>query len=698
MANADGRCRRRSGLGVLILNAAIILLVSSSHVNSSQQLSDDNEVTGCTVSPFIHSNLFDDLPLLSSTSFTYDNKVLNCFNVSISKVNQDYFNGINIDFAYKQIILKHMLNDGDGNFLNVINEQQTELFSIIESKVTDEQLRGIFHEKNFSRLKYLSIAANQIQTIDSSSFRKIGRLRELNLARNAIHHLTGDVFRELEELRRLDLSGNKITELSRSSEVFNNLLQLRVLDLSNNTINDIPRHIFYGLGNLIELNISHNKLYLLPYQTFESIRSVESIDLSYNLLVSFLDNFFIHNSRLKVLQLHHNNLHTINKNLLYGLKDLHTLNLSHNQIFHVDRNSFDTLDGLQSLDLADNRIEELSGIVFLSLKKLETIDLSNNPIHQLPLGIFANQLQLSALHMDNTNIIRLSNWIDSITNSTINQQILSNLKHVSLRNSTNLRHIESCFFFNLPQIERLFITESRNLTFLPRGMEAMSQLIELDVSNNKLEFIPEGLKHLSNLKVLNLLNNQFLCDCQMFWMLGWIDELKAINKTLPNDLLRLTELNCRNGYPGDMMRILHHINCVKPYLIYSTIDQQYEIFSDATLECRFAGSPAPQIVWRTPTGTILKYYENNEKDKDAKFQLDLHHRSVLENTLSDIKYQPLMDSETRVDSLTERVRQGHGITLLENGFLKIHNVSRTDAGLYSCFAINIMGNASTDVR
>jgi Immunoglobulin domain/Leucine rich repeat len=272
--------------------------------------------------------------------------------------------------------------------------------------------------------------------------------------------------------------------------------------------------------------------------------------------------------------------------------------------------------------------------------------------------------------------------------------VLNNLKFVSLRNSTSLKNVESCFFFNLPQVERLFITESKDLVFLPKGIEEMNQLVELDLSNNKLEFIPEGLKHLNDLKVLNLLNNEFLCDCHMFWMLDWIDELRARNKTLPYDLLRLSELNCRNGYPGDIMRVLHHINCVKPYLIYATTDQQYQIFSDAILECHFAGTPAPKIIWRTPNGQILRYTENKEMDLNDKFQLDLQHRSVL----GDTRYQPLMDSETPNESLSERVRQGPGITLLENGFLKIHNISRTDSGLYSCFAANIMGNATTDIR
>jgi hypothetical protein len=348
--------------------------------------------------------------------------------------------------------------------------------------------------------------------------------------------------------------------------------------------------------------------------------------------------------------------------------------------------------------LSNNHVEELASILFLSLKQLQWIDLSNNDLMNLPMGIFANQFQLNEIIMDNTKLRKLGNWISrSNSNVTINKNILQNLKRISLRNTTNLKSIESCFFLNIPKIERLYITNSQ-LTFLPKGIDEMSNLVELDVSNNRLEFIPEGIKHLTNLKYLNFLNNDLLCDCSMFWMRGWLDELKLKNKTLPYDLLRLSQLKCRNGYPGDIVRVLNHINCVKPYLIFATIDQQYQIFSDAILECSFAGTPGPEIVWRTPHGLILRHIENKEPDPEAKYQLDQHHRSVLKDTLSNFKYQKMIDSELESDNLNERLRQGPGITLLENGFLKVHNVSRTDSGLYTCFAVNIMGNATKDIR
>lgn len=685
-----GKAKKMSTMWILMLK--IILFLSL--VN--------NSISECIVSPFNHLIANDDFLSNSGGGKRFENKVINCTNENVSDINKKYFTGTDkSNIAYKQIIMKHIVNDGrplNENYLNVTNEQQTESLSFTDSNMTDGQLKSIFHKKNFDRLKYMDISGNRIQSLDMTIFQNVRHLRELNMARNSIHQLNGNVFQGLQDLRKLDLSSNRIVDLSKSPDIFNNLLQLTVLDLSNNSINDIPRHIFYALGNLIQLNMANNKLFVLPYQAFESIKSVEIIDLSNNLLVSFLDNFFIHNAKLKVLHLQNNRLHGINKNSLYGLKELHTLDLSNNKIIHIDRNSFDTLDDLKFLNLSSNGIEELSPIVFLQLKQLRTIDLSHNSLFNLPLGIFTNQYQLNEIIMDNTRIQKLSNWISrGNTNATVSKEILKNLQHISLRNSTNLRSVESCFFYNLPNIERLYITNSQ-VTFLPKGISEMNKLVDLDVSNNRLEFIPNGIQHLVNLKHLNLLNNDLLCDCHMFWMLSWINELELKNKTLPTDLLRLSELKCRNGYPGDIIRVLRHINCVRPFLISATPDQQYQVFADAILECSFAGTPAPEIIWRTPKGLILRHNENNEVDTSAKFQLDQHHRSVLKDTIESAKYQQMFESNSENDSINMKLWQGPGITLLENGFLKVHNISRTDSGLYTCFAVNIMGNATKDVR
>lgn len=670
----------QSGLASRFLILGLLLVASL--VNSSSQLDVlPLKTSGCKVSSIIHLDSHEDPPSSSNL------KNLKCTNNSIESVNRDYFkrdDGV----AYKEITLQQMISEQESGYLNVVSEQQTEILKLVDSQTTDEQLKRIFQNKKFIRLRSLDVSGNRIVSPDRETFRTLVRLRSLNLARNMIEVLKADMFSDLHDLNELYLGNNQLTDFIASFDVFSNLKELKLLDLSNNSIQHVPRHMFYGLPNLIEINMSHNKLYVLPFQVFESMNSIEKIDLSHNLLMTFLDNFFIHNGKLKVLQLHNNRMARINKNSLYGLKELNTLDLSYNHLLTVDRNAFDTLDGLKYLNLANNNIQLLSANVFLSLKRLHSLDLSNNGMEQLPLGIFAHQYQLTELSMDNTNLVNLSNWISKLnTNATISKSVLKNLKFVSLKNSTKLQNVESCWLQNMPSVEKLYITSSR-VTFLPKGIDEITGLVELDLFNNQLEFIPQGIKHLDDLRSLNLLGNDLHCDCHMYWMLNWIDELKTKNKTLPYDLLRLSELKCRNGYPGDIIRVLQHINCVKPYLISATKSQTYNLFADAVLECSFAGTPGPEIIWRTPHGEILRLDENKE-DKTAKFQLMQLHKSVLPE---DLNYWEILDSAMNSE------KKGTGIMLLENGTLTVHNISRADSGLYSCFAVNIMGNATTDVR
>jgi Leucine-rich repeat (LRR) protein len=623
-----------------------------------------------------------------------NNNILKCHNITSLSIKNELLRLK--DVKYNEIELKFIVLQS-AEHLNVINENQTESIKLTDSDASDEMLIQLFHKKNFARLRKLDLSGNRIQRLDREIFRKNHQLISLNLERNQIQDLPRNVFDDLSQLDELDLSNNQIQDFTKNQEIFEKLVNLRKLDLSNNSITNILRQMFNGLEKLVEINLAHNQLFVLPYHVFERLQSIEMIDLSFNRIMSVENSFFLHNTRVKTLNLSYNKIRKIEDNSFYGLREMEDLNLSYNELWNIKPNAFDTLDNLKTLNLKNNRIDLLSDNIFLSLKMLKSLDLSENEMQLLPMGIFAHQHQLEIVKLDNTKIVRLSNWISkNHSNATINPEILKSLRYVSLKNCTYIRTIESCFLQNLPNVETIAITHSQ-VTYIPPGIESMSNLVDVDLSNNRLEYIPTGIKHLSNLKSLNFLGNNLQCDCQMFWMVRWIDDLMALNKTLPHEMLRLSELKCVNGYPGDIVRILRHINCIKPILIFATKNQTYEVFNDAVLECSFAGTPASQIIWQTPHGEILRHDESHV-DVNAKFQLEQLHQSVLKDAHALEKYRQIIDKEMKSENLTERMRQGHGITLLEKGYLRVHNISRLDAGLYSCYAGNIMGNASTDIR
>lgn len=267
-----------STLRVLILSLLLVL----SFVNRTDQHDavTTPETSGCEVSPFPHNPL-DDAPTVANS------KILKCNNVSVTSVNRDYFKSD--DVIYKEIVCQFMSSD---DYLNVINEHQTEILKLIDSSATDGQLQKIFHNKSFIRLRELDVSGNRIHQLERETFRKSVRLRKLNLARNDIALLHGDIFEDLLDLNELHLNNNQLKDFKTGVNVFGNLKQLTVLNLSNNSINNIERRLFFGLQNLIKIDLSHNKLYILQYQVISGHHF--AIEFSFTL---FLSIFFIRSSR-----------------------------------------------------------------------------------------------------------------------------------------------------------------------------------------------------------------------------------------------------------------------------------------------------------------------------------------------------------------------------------------------------------------
>ncbi|KFB36689.1 hypothetical protein ZHAS_00003855 [Anopheles sinensis] len=621
-------------------------------------------------------------------------KVLSCSDTSLRAVNEEYLRPVN---SYKGILLERVpVLSATGDQLALKNENYLEIVRWRESNVTERQLTLTFAraDRKFSNLQILDVSANQLGTIRRDHFSRLERLRLLQLAANQLHNLPSDIFYDLPNLVELDLHDNRLSELP--LHMFRPLGRLRVLNLANNTIHDLPRNSFAGLGNLTELHLARNRLYVIPFQVFKELRSLEVLDLSSNMLVSFLDNFFLLNKQLRVLRLNGNIIEKISKNALYGLRRLQSLDLSANKLVFIDRNAFDTLDELRYLNVNQNQIYILPSTVFSALRALRTLDLSSNLMRSLPNSIFAAQHSLVRLHLDATNLESLSNWV-ARNNHTVNREILRNLRYLSIRNNTRLKEIEPCVFRNVPNLETLLLSNNR-LTALPKEIGELRRLRYLDVASNDIMYIPEQIRTLHELQYANFLDNDYGCDCHMYWILGWIDELQAENNTQKiYDLLRLSELKCRNGYPGDIVRVLQHINCFPPELLQASESRMHLLKSDAVLECVFTGNPPPDIIWITPKNEILRHSQEQDQ-KSLLFESDDDggHGVASGKYQQAVEFQMLTTDNMTGGGLHDAT--GMGITLLENGFLRIHNISRRDSGLYTCYAINIMGNATAGIR
>lgn len=523
--------------------------------------------------------------------------------------------------------------------------------------------------------------------------------------------LQPNVFQRFDQLQRLDLSENNITSIvydrqhgdaDTSVGIFENLQQLIELDLSRNRITDLPRATFTGLSRLRCLNLAHNRLSIIPFQVFDALVSMEHLDLANNRLVSILDNFFIGNKALRVLNLRNNTIEKLSKNSLFDLDRLTHLDLSDNQLVSIDRNAFDSLVTLRVLNLGRNHLTVLPTTLFYQLHQLQYVNLSRNNFKIMPNGLFASQYRLEELIIDETELQRVGNLVSRQANVS-NKHTFSNLRTIRMRNNRQLREIDAIAFRNWVAVEHLNLTGNA-LIMLPHEISELQALKTLDVSNNQLISVPKAIGTLKQLHAFSLLGNNFACDCHMAWLPSWIDETKRrvkFNESLHEwsiysaPLNQLKTLKCRHGYPGDFLRVLQQLHCVQPTAIHVSDSKTYLLRSDAQLECAFSGNPVPDIIWVTPFNTVIRYYA----DPDAKPLLMLASTSnmVLEHQAKNkekIENQILKNDRLNFTLANEL----NGVTLLENGSLRVHNISRKDSGLYTCYGYNIMGYATAEVR
>lgn len=671
-----------------------------------------------------------------------------------------YVHSTNNHDALRGIILLNVpLNNGYINHLSEITHHNNQLairlnsaefFSWRKSQLNSDLFNALMQKmvtnqpNAFVQLKHLDLSDNNLTNLAGIMFDHLLNLQTLNLSKNAINnkHIHPQLFQHFPQIQHLDLSHNQITSIvyerlyesfAGSKESLNNIkpiknhngnsnqpmarvpqpeglfvnmAELRELILNHNQINDLPRNTFVtnGLPKLHFLNLAHNQLSVIPFQIFQSLSALRYLDLSSNRLVTFLDNFFIENDALTVLSLRNNTIDKVLANSFYGLRHLIELDLSENHIRNIDRNAFDSLDSLQRLNLCMNNLSMIPTTLFHRLHQLKFLNLSRNKFKILPNGVFAHQFALEHLTIDETSLQKLNNWVSRKPNE-INKEILTRLRFISLRNNPRFHEIDAVTFSSLPAVEYLNLT-GNGLTILPHEIGELTELKQLDISENDLISIPKQLSTLQHLDTISMTGNRYECDCQMVWLAAWMNETRkrAFDSTL-NELRppfnQLHVLKCRHGYPGDLLRVLQHLKCFKPTAMHVSESKVYLLRSDAQLECEFSGNPVADIIWITPLNKIIPWYA----DPDAKpLSLNTNLANGTENA-ADPDHLAKRNREKMEHHILKQKHinfsvqiEANEVTLLENGSLRVHNISRKDSGLYICYGYNVMGYTSAEIR
>ncbi|TNN62917.1 SLIT and NTRK-like protein 6 [Liparis tanakae] len=164
-------------------------------------------------------------------------------------------------------------------------------------------------------------------------------------------------------------------------------------------------------------------------------------------------------------------------------------------------------------DLVELRAEEMEG-----LKSALSLHIGGNSIQELEPGVFSTLGSLKKLHIN-------SNFLVTLKEDTF--QGLVNLEF--LQADTNfIRVIEPGAFNKLIRLKVLILNDN-SVEFLPNNIFRFVPLTHLDLRGNKLQTLPfvGFLEHIGRIMELLLEDNEWICDCDIFHLKIWMENMRA---------------------------------------------------------------------------------------------------------------------------------------------------------------------------
>ncbi|KAM4748847.1 keratocan [Rhinophrynus dorsalis] len=212
------------------------------------------------------------------------------------------------------------------NMKSFANATELKWINLSRNKISNKNIEKNLL-KNFKSLLHLFLEDNDLEEVPAPLPASIEQIR---LARNKISKIPEGVFSNLENLTLLDLHHNKLEDNSFQAKTFSGLKSLMQLNVAKNSLKKMPS----GLpSNTVQLYLDSNNIEEIPNNYFNEIPRVAFIRLNYNKLSSngIPSNVFNVSSILD-LQLSYNELTsvpTVNGHL-------ERLHLDHNKIKNIN--------------------------------------------------------------------------------------------------------------------------------------------------------------------------------------------------------------------------------------------------------------------------------------------------------------------------------------------------------------------------
>ena len=288
-----------------------------------------------------------------------------------------------------------------------------------------------------SRLTFLDVSNNSIETMEHAELEDITGVLKLNLANNRLMQLPS-YFCAYHSLRTLNISSNFLDKFPGFLCELESLIDL---DLSFNLISSLPDSIG-NLRNLEKFVITNNRLSGPFPPGFQDLQSLRELDIKYNTITSI--DVISELPKLEILTADHNSvsqfvgsferLRTLKLNanpitrfeIVTPLPTLKLLNLSNAQLASID-DSFNNVRNLERLHLDANYFVSLPNQIG-NLGRLETFSIANNSVGELPPEIGC-LMELKMLDVRGNNIRKLPMeiwWANKLETLNASSNVLDN--------------------------------------------------------------------------------------------------------------------------------------------------------------------------------------------------------------------------------------------------------------------------------
>ena len=389
------------------------------------------------------------------------------------------------------------------------------------------QLEG-YHFQNLTGLQQLSLVRASLSKVSKAFFQEIPQLKSVTLTNNRIS-LEGDCLTDLTEL--VDFVCNSCYLDTIQGNLFSGLTKLKGISLHNNQISSLYPGTFDSQVALESLNLERNDLQTFPDNIFDKMENLSNLQISRNKFTTFPDYLFKFNKNFTHFELIQNGdcfpylgcpLDRATK-LTFPERMFHDSSVKAIKMLWVPSNdlSEDFFKGsktLVNLTLQNMLLTSLPAGLFKDTESIKLIDFSANLIESLPLTLFRNLGKLESLRFIDNKI------------RTLDEDLFTGLRSLKIFhfNENQIRRLDSHIFANLNNLEELDLS-SNNITLGDHGhftsTNTWDKLRTLNLSGNDLDRIPNGVEIIINLVNLDLSHNK----------LGPVLEFGDLNNFLQNN-------------------------------------------------------------------------------------------------------------------------------------------------------------------